>query len=113
MPMMGITDPFVTNAGPLRERQVPIACSVWFTSNGRLIPLSIKWKDEDGMLRMLHNIRIITVSERNYCGIPSTEFACESEYCGARVPFRLLYYAARSEWKLLWHDFDKKKGDGS
>ena len=104
MPMMGLDQRFSTDAGSPRGRQVPIACGVWFTSTGRLIPLSVKWKDADGLLHMLTNIRILTAEDRNYCGLASTEYSCESEYCGARVPFRLLYYSGRREWKLLWND---------
>ena len=104
MPMMGIHGRSLTDAGELRSRRVPIACGVWFTSTGRLIPLSVKWKDDEGFLRMLTGIRVVTVEDKNYCGLPSTEYECEAEYCGARVHFHLLYYAVRREWKLLWND---------
>ncbi|MBQ6660378.1 MAG: hypothetical protein IJM57_02990 [Lachnospiraceae bacterium] len=104
--MMGITGRFQTDAGTPRGRQFPIACGVWFTSTGRLIPLSVKWKGDDGSLHMLNGIRVLSVTDKNYCGIPSTEYDCETEYCGARIFFRLLYYAARREWKLLWPESD-------
>ena len=113
MPMMQFYSRPKTDAGVPRGRRMPIACGVWFTSTGRLIPLSVKWKDEEGFLRMLNGIRVVTVEDKNYCGIPSTEYECEAEYCGARVFFHLLYYAARREWKLLWNDGQQKDDPSS
>ncbi len=40
------------HAGQIRGRQQEVACECWFTSTGRLIPLMLKLKDEDGMCRI-------------------------------------------------------------
>ncbi len=108
MPMMGFDEKIQkTDAGPLTGRTCPIACAVWFTSTGRIIPISIKWQDSDRSVHMLHNIHVLTVNEQNYCGIPSVEYDCEAVSHGRIFCFRLLYYVRRNEWKLWWKPTDE------
>lgn len=111
MPMMGLDNVFQTDSGSPRGSQYPIACTVWFTSTGRILPLSVKLRDSEGGFCILSNIRVLSSENKNYCGIRSVEYDCESEHRGMRIAFRLLYYVTRSEWKLLLRT--KKEPDPS
>lgn len=91
-----------TDAGEIRGCQEPIACGVWFTSTGRILPKTIKFQDEEGMLHTLSDIHVITAEEKFYCGIPTVEFECDIMLQEKRYLFRLLFYVERMEWKILW-----------
>ena len=46
-----------TNAGTVKGTQKEIACECWFTSTGKMIPLMLKVKDEDGEIRVEERLR--------------------------------------------------------
>lgn len=85
-----------------RKKRIDVACFIWYTSTGRAIPKMIKYKDEKGTLRVMTNIQVILVEEKNYCGIPSTEFECEGEEADQVKSFQLFFFPETCQWKLLW-----------
>ncbi len=88
--------------GYLIGTQVPIACSVWFTSTGRMIPRLIKYQDKDNEVHILKDFQILYQEEKYYCGIPMVEYECTLENDVQKVDFHLLYYVEQKEWKLWW-----------
>ncbi len=100
---MGIgTNTDLPDEGQLRGTQIPVACSVWFTSTGRIIPQLIKFQDEQECVRTLRNFRIIYQNEKNFCGIPTIEYECELLTPKQLFYFHLLFYVEQKEWKLWW-----------
>ncbi len=59
------------DAGKIRGRQEPVACGVWYTSTGTAIPKLIKFQGEDGEIRTLTNLHVLSFEKKNYCGIPT------------------------------------------
>ena len=88
--------------GKVRGWQEPVACYVWFTSEGKAIPKSLKYLDTEGCVQEIKGIHVISSSEKNYCGIPTVEYDCNCIIGNREYAFRLLYYLERHIWKLLW-----------
>lgn len=100
---MGIgTNTDRADRGRMLGTQIPVACSVWFTSTGRIIPKLIKYQDYDDCLHTLQEFQIIYQEEKYYCGISMIEYECEYIDSEQLYPFRLLYYIEQKEWKLWW-----------
>lgn len=90
--------------GRIRGRQNSVACYVWFTSRGEVMPKMIKFCDEDGEIHTIQHVHVVSREQKNYCGIPTLEFCCSAEIAAVRYDFLLLYYTERQEWKLLWKE---------
>lgn len=100
---MGIgTNTEHADRGRLTGVLTPVACSVWFTSTGRVMPRLIKYEDENGCLQSLTNFRILHQEEKYYCGISMIEYECDIELAEQKVLFHLLFYIEQKEWKLWW-----------
>ncbi len=99
---MGIgTNAGTPDAGILHGQQRPVACGVWFTSAGTVMPKLLKFQDEQGIIRTVDHVRVMTAEKKHYCGIPVVEYRCSAEFDGLLHGFRLIYYTERQEWKLL------------
>lgn len=87
--------------GFLKGVQEAVACYAWFTSTGEVMPKMLKYRNEQGEIRTISQLQVQSVSRKNYCGIPTLVFACETVQEGIRFTFSLIYYVERQEWKLL------------
>lgn len=90
------------DAGEVRGRQEPVACGVWFTSEGNAVPKLLKFQDEEGLIHTITHIQVVFSEKKQYCGIPLIEYQCNAEIAGMLYSFGLLYYIERQEWKILW-----------
>jgi hypothetical protein len=90
-----------TNAGAIKGLQEPIACDCWFTSQGKTIPRAIKVMDEEGELHTFHEIRMLSVEERNYSGYPTIEHVCVIDINGKKVTVKLIYSKENCKWTLV------------
>ena len=90
------------DAGKIRGRQEPVACGVWYTSTGTAIPKLIKFQGEDGEIRTLTNLHVLSFEKKNYCGIPTVEYECDAVVDARRYLFHLLYYVEHQKWTVLW-----------
>lgn len=88
------------NLGVVRGSQREIACECWFTSSGKILPLMLKVKDEDGEIRVIRRITVHSQEQRNYAGTPSIEFDCTLTVLEQRIRSRLIYYPGESRWVL-------------
>lgn len=88
------------DAGDIRGTQKEIACECWFTSTGKIVPLMLKVKDEDGEIRVIRQIEVHSQEKKMYAGIPSTEFDCTLTILGQMIRARLVYYQTESRWVL-------------
>lgn len=88
------------DAGDIRGTQKEIACECWFTSTGKIVPLMLKVKDEDGEIRVIRQIEVHSQEKKMYAGIPSTEFDCTLTILEQTIRARLIYYQTESRWVL-------------
>ncbi|HIR04444.1 MAG TPA: hypothetical protein IAB28_00515 [Candidatus Copromonas faecavium] len=84
-----------------KGRRYPVACKTWFTSEGEVLPLSFKFKDDNGELQMVKHLTVKWSEDRNYSGIPSKEFLCEAVIGGFLREFRMIFDTGSCEWKLV------------
>ncbi len=108
---IGINDA-ASDEGALTGHQEPVACFVWFTAKGRILPKMLKYQEADGTLRTLGPIRVHAAERKNYCGIPTIRYTCSAQVEGKETAFTLLYYMERQEWKLLLAPEDDPGGGG-
>ena len=64
--------------GELKRDLEEIACGVWFTSTGAVMPKLVKYQDEEGLLHTISQIRVLTQDKKFYCGIPIQEYRCST-----------------------------------
>lgn len=88
------------DAGDVKGTQKEIACECWFTSTGKIVPLMLKVKDEDGEIRVIRQIEVHSQERKMYAGIPSTEFDCTLTILEQTIRARLIYYQTESRWVL-------------
>lgn len=88
------------DAGALRGTKREIACECWFTSTGKIIPLMLKIKDEDGEMLVIKKIEVHYQEKKNYAGIPSIEFDCTLTILEQAIRAKLIYYQTESRWVM-------------
>ncbi len=88
------------DAGTVRGEQKEAACECWFTSTGKLTPLMLKVKDEDGEIRVIKEITVHSREMKRYAGSPSLEFDCTLRLGEQEVRAMLIYYMTQSRWVL-------------
>ena len=88
--------------GELKRDLEKIACGVWFTSTGAVMPKLVKYQDEEGLLHTISQIRVLTQDKKFYCGIPIQEYRCSTVVENQEYRFRLYYYLETSCWKISW-----------
>ena len=64
--------------GELKRDLEKIACGVWFTSTGSVMPKLVKYQDEEGLLHTISQIHVLTQEKKYYCGIPIQEYRCST-----------------------------------
>lgn len=90
------------DAGQIRGEQKEIACKCWFTSSGKLIPLMLKIRDEDGEIRTVHQIQVHSQEEKTYAGMPSIEYDCTITILEQQIRVWLIYYKEQNRWALVY-----------
>lgn len=88
--------------GTMKRNLREIACGVWFTSKGEIMPKMIKYQDEEGMIRCIGSIHVMSQEKKYYCGIPIQEYRCSTILGNQRYLFRLYYYLETGCWKINW-----------
>lgn len=86
------------SAGDVKGVQREIACECWFTSTGKIVPLMIKVKDEDGEIRVIKQITVHHQEAKMYCGIPSIEFNCSFIILEQEIKAKLIFYQTENRW---------------
>ena len=62
---MGIgTNTQKPDEGELKRKMKEIACSVWYTSKGRTIPMMFKYQDEEGVIHKVTHINVQKQAEK-------------------------------------------------
>lgn len=87
--------------GERKGRPYPVACKTWFTSAGKILPLSFKFQDDSGELQTVANVRVRSSEQKNYSGIPSREFSCQAVIGGLLREFYLIFYQETCQWRMM------------
>lgn len=90
-----------TNAGEIRGKQIEIACACWFTSNGKTIPYTIKYQDENGEIQTINEIIVKYLEEKNYSGIPSVEYDCTLFHGEISKQVKLIFFKEECRWVMI------------
>ena len=95
------TDMQKADAGFVMGKQREIACQCWFTSKGKVTPLMLKVQDEDGEIRTVHQIQVLSQEEKRYAGVRSLEFDCVITILEQLIDVQLIYYKEENRWVLV------------
>ena len=90
------------DAGFVKGKQREIACHCWFSSKGKVIPLMLKIEDEDGEIRNIRQIEVLSQKEKMYAGIASIEFDCTITILEHKIDVKLIYYKEENRWVLVY-----------
>ena len=90
------------DAGFIKGKQREIACQCWFTSKGKVTPLMLKIEDEDGEIRTVRQIQVLTREEKKYAGVRSLEFDCIITILEQQIDVQLIYYKEENKWALIY-----------
>lgn len=90
------------DAGFIKGKQREIACQCWFTSTGKVTPLMLKIEDEDGEIRTVRQIQVLTQEEKRYAGVRSLEFDCIITILEQKIDVQLIYYKEENRWTLSY-----------
>ena len=90
------------DAGFIKGKQREIACQCWFTSKGKVTPLMLKIEDEDGEIRTVRQIQVLTQEEKKYAGVRSLEFDCIITILEQKIDVQLIYYKEENRWTLVY-----------
>ena len=90
------------DAGFIKGKQREIACQCWFTSKGKVTPLMLKIEDEDGEIRTVRQIQVLTQEEKRYAGVRSLEFDCIITILEQKIDVQLIYYKEENRWTLVY-----------
>lgn len=96
---IGMKSP-TADAGNVRGTQQEIACQCWFTSTGRVMPLMLKIRDENGEIQTIREITVHSQEKKKYAGIPSIEYDCTLALHGRRIRVWLIYYQSENRWVI-------------
>ena len=96
------TNSQMADAGPVKGKQREIACQCWFTSKGKVTPLMLKIQDEDGEIRTIRQIQVLSQEEKMYAGIASLEFDCIVTIMGQQINVQMIYYKEENRWVLVY-----------
>ena len=90
------------DSGFIKGKQREIACHCWFSSKGKVIPLMLKIEDEDGEIRTIRQIEVLSQEEKRYAGVRSLEFDCIITIMEQKIGVQLIYYKEENRWVLAY-----------
>ena len=86
----------------IKGKQREIACQCWFTSKGKVTPFMLKIEDENGEIRTVRQIQVLTQEEKRYAGVRSLEFDCIITILEQKIAVQLIYYKEENRWVLIY-----------
>ena len=89
------------DSGEIRGKMYHVACKVWFTASCSPKPLSFKFEGDDGIIQSVTDISIKSSEDKNYSGILSKEFVCESIIGGFLREFKLIFFVESCKWVMV------------
>lgn len=83
-------------------RYMPAAVMSWCTSKGELKPLMAKIEDEEGEVRTIENIQVLTKEAQFYAGSKSIKYKCQAVISEQMQEFILLFCPEDCLWKMVY-----------
>lgn len=80
---------------------MPVAVLAYYTATGRVYPLHVKYEDEKGCIQTIKQLNVLKCEEKNYAGIRSIRYDCESIIDGIPFIFILLHQPDFFNWKMI------------
>lgn len=68
----------------------------------KVTPLMLKVQDEDGEIRTVHQIQVLSQEEKMYAGIASMVFDCIITVLEQQIDVKLIYYKDENRWVLVY-----------
>ena len=59
-------------------------------------------QDEDGEIRTVHQIQVLSQEEKMYAGMRSIEFDCIITILEQQMDVQLIYYKEENKWVLVY-----------
>ncbi len=87
--------------GELKGEQVEVACKCWFTSTGHMMPLSLKFQDEEEGLHTIDQIHVHSHEEKRFAGISSVEYDVTLTYRERQKRVKLVFFKEECRWVML------------
>lgn len=69
---------------------------------GKMTPTMLKVQDEDGEMRTIRQIEVLSQEEKMYAGIASMEFICNITILNQQIRVKLIYYKEENRWVLVY-----------
>ncbi len=102
MPAFGIgINPNKRDNGDIKGNVYPIACKSWFAPGKAPQPTMFKFKDLEGVIQTVPDLKIKSSEDKYYEGILVNEYRCESVIGGIRYGFKLVFYPLDSKWIMV------------
>ena len=89
------------NSGVIRGIRKDVACMSWFPQGKDPFPISFKFKDDNDEIQTVRNIRIISIEDKAYDGIPSKEYQCMAIVGGLLHEFKMIFFLENCQWQLI------------
>lgn len=91
----------VMNGEYAKGKRIRIACDCWFTSDGKMTPLMIKLKDENGEIQTIRNLIVISQETLFPSCSPTTEFLCQLTMFGQKKEVVLSFNHCQCKWEMV------------
>lgn len=85
----------------VKGKRIKVACERWFTSEGKMTPIMVKVKNEDGEIRTFRSL-VVLAQEKLFGGCsPSMEFLCRITVHGQEREAVLRYKHGNRTWEMI------------
>lgn len=86
----------------LSGMRIPIAVKAWSTASGEVRPLMFKYKDYEGILQTVNEIKISRCDEMVYFSEKCKVYHCRTQQNNCAKEFRIVFYYERSlKWEMV------------
>ena len=84
-----------------RGKYQKVAVGCWFTASGKVIPLMVKFPDEEGHFCVLRDICVKKTEQKYYAGTLMQRYDCSVTTGQREINFILLYHPETNLWDLV------------
>lgn len=81
---------------PAGRKEMEIACECWFTSQGKMQSLMLKYRDDQGVIHTIKEIKVHSKAEINLISYPYMEFDVSVNCQGLYIRTKLVFYNLKS-----------------
>ena len=86
----------------MNDKKIDVACECWFTKDGKMTPLMIKFPNDQGELITVKEILVLSQDTKFPGASPVTEFRCRINFNGLEKPVSLYFTHKSCTWKMAY-----------